>query len=105
MAQNKHYEKKDVRIFQGIFPVETTNIESKTKLEAGDVIGVNTSGNFGKYDGTTYSDVYGVAYEAIEEPGEVVVILTGGLVKDFVKFGENEAKITLAFRKIGIFIK
>lgn len=105
MTQNKHYSKADARIFQGTFPVETTNIESKTKLETGDVIGVDTSGNFGKYDGATYPDVYGVAYEAIEEAGEVVAILTGGLVKDFVKFGENETKITLAFRKIGIFIK
>ena len=105
MAQNKHYSKEDIRIFQGTFPVETTNLTSKTILEAGDVIALSAAKEFGKYDGTTYTDIYGVAYESIEAPGQVVVILTGGLVKDFVKFGENEAKITLAFRKIGIFIK
>lgn len=105
MANNKHYSKADIRVFQGSFPVETVNLESKTTLEAGDVIALSTGKLFGKYDGATYTDVYGVAYESIEAPGEVVVILTGGLVKGFVKFGSKEKELTIALRKIGIFIK
>lgn len=105
MAQNKFYSKEEKRIFQGSFPVETINLESKTKLEAGDVVALDSSKNFGKYDGSTYTDVYGVAYEEIEEAGDVVVILTGGLVKDFVKLQDKETELTIELRKLGIFIK
>lgn len=55
--------------------------------------------------GTTYSDVYGVAYETTENAGQTVVILTGGLVKSFPKFNGKEEELTIALRKIGIFIK
>ena len=103
--KNKIYSATDVRIFQGSFPVETINQTLKTKVEAGDVIALDNSKNFGKYDGTTYSDVYGVAYETTENAGQTVVILTGGLVKSFPKFNGKEEELTIALRKIGIFIK
>ena len=99
--KNKIYSATDVRIFQGSFPVETINQTLKTKVEAGDVIALDNSKNFGKYDGTTYTNVYGT----IEEPGEVTVILTGGLIKDFVKFNNKEKELTIELRKLGIFIK
>lgn len=105
MIKNKIVSKEDKRIFQGTFPVETTSLNLATTAKAGDVIGVNSSKKFGKYDGSTYTDVYGVAYEAIEEPGQAVVILTGGLVKDYIDFNEKEEELTIALRKIGIFIK
>ncbi|ALQ36155.1 MULTISPECIES: hypothetical protein [Fusobacterium] len=103
--KNKIYSATDVRIFQGSFPVETINQTLKTKVEAGDVIALDNSKNFGKYDGTTYTSVYGVSYETIEQPGDVTVILTGGLVKDFVKFNNKEKELTIELRKLGIFVK
>lgn len=102
--KNTIHSKADMRIFQGSFPVETTTVESKTKLEAGDIIALDSSKNFGKYD-SSYTDIYGVAYEDIENPGDVVVILTGGLTKNFVKLQSKEAELTVALRKLGIFIK
>ena len=103
--KNKIYSEKDIRIFQGNFPVETINQTLKTKVEAGDVIALDNAKNFGKYDGTTYSNVYGVSYETIEEPGNAIVILTGGLVKEFVKFNNKEKELTIELRKLGIFVK
>ena len=95
--KNKIYSATDVRIFQGSFPVETINQTLKTKVEAGDVIALDNSKNFGKYDGTTYTSVYGVSYETIEQPGDVV--------KDFVKFNNKEKELTIELRKLGIFVK
>ena len=103
--KNKIYSEKDIRIFQGNFPVESINQTLKTKVEAGDVIALDNAKNFGKYDGTTYSSVYGVSYETIEEPGDATVILTGGLVKEFVKFNNKEKELTIELRKLGIFVK
>nr|DAK15636.1 MAG TPA: Head decoration protein, Viral protein.5A [Caudoviricetes sp.] len=105
MSKNKIYTSTDQRIFQGNFPIETNALTLQTKVEAGDIVALSTDKKFGKYDGTTYSDVYGVAYETIENAGQTVVILTGGLVKNFVKFNGKEEELTIALRKIGIFIK
>ena len=105
MSKNKIYTSTDQRIFQGDFPTETNALTLQTKVEAGDVAGINSEKKFGKYDGTTYSDVYGVAYETTENVGQTVVILTGGLVKNFVKFNGKEEELTVELRKIGIFIK
>lgn len=106
MAKSNRFEQQaDVRVFQGSFPVETLNMTLKTQVEEGDVVALDTSGNLGKYDGATYTDVYGVSYETIEAPGEAVIILTGGLVKGFLKFGSNEKKLVVALRKVGIFVK
>lgn len=103
--KNTIHSKADTRVFRGTFPVETTTVESKTKVEAGDIIGRDTSGNFGKYDKSTYTDIYGVAYEGIESPGDVFVILAGGLTKNFVKLQSNDYLEIATLRTLGIFIK
>lgn len=105
MANNKIYEKHDERIFQGNFPIETGVLKLETAIEIGDIVALSSEKKFGKYDGSTYTDVYGVAYETKEEAGQTGVILTGGLVKSFVKFNGKEEEITIALRKIGIFVK
>ena len=105
MSKNKNLYKYRPKNIQGNFPIETNALTLQTKVEAGDIVALSTDKKFGKYDGTTYSDVYGVAYETTENAGQTVVILTGGLVKNFVKFNGKEEELTIALRKIGIFIK
>ncbi|MGL5124239.1 MAG: hypothetical protein ACRC6K_08845 [Fusobacteriaceae bacterium] len=102
---NKKYEHELKRVFNGTFPMETTEVESKTPLLDGDIVGVSATYEFGKI-GTAYPNVYGVAYDALEEPGLTSVILTGSLHKDFVKIETaKEKEYLIKLREKSIFVK
>lgn len=102
---NKIYKEEDKRIFSGSFPIETTELKVVTSVEVGDVIGVSASNTFGKYDTSTYTTPYAIAYTAAGGSGTTTAILTGGVIKEFVKLQSKEAQLTVELRKVGIFIK
>lgn len=102
---NKIYKEEDKRIFSGSFPIETTELKVVTQVEEGDIIGVSASNTFGKYDGSTYPTVYAIAYTGAQASGTTTAILTGGVIKEFIKLQSQEAKFRVELRKIGIFIK
>ncbi|MGL6063852.1 MAG: hypothetical protein ACRC0S_02070 [Fusobacteriaceae bacterium] len=102
---NKKYEHELKRVFNGTFPMETIEVDSKTTLLDGDIVGVSATYEFGKI-GTTYPNIYGVAYNSLEEPGLATVILTGSLHKDFVKIETaKEKEYLIKLREKSIFVK
>ena len=102
-----NYEEKG--ILAGAFPVVAETLKLKTSLEAGDIIGVDASGNYGKLDTATYTEPYAIAYDsATHDTSDVdcVAMLTGEILKDFVKLPSGTETATIQkLRKLGIFIK
>lgn len=102
-----NYEEKG--ILAGTFPVVAETLKLKTSLEAGDIIGVDASGNYGKLDTATYTEPYAIAYNGATHDStdvECVSILTGEILKDFVKLPSGTEAVTVQkLRKLGIFIK
>lgn len=102
-----NYEEKG--ILAGAFPVVTEILKLKTSLEAGDIIGVDASGNYGKLDTATYTEPYAIAYNGATHDStdvECGSILTGEILKDFVKLPSGTEAVTVQkLRKLGIFIK
>ena len=102
-----NYEEKG--ILAGAFPVVTETLKLKTSLEAGDIIGVDASGNYGKLDTATYTEPYAISCNGATHDStdvECVSILTGEILKDFVKLPSGTEAVTVQkLRKLGIFIK
>ena len=102
-----NYEEKG--ILAGAFPVVAETLKLKTSLEVGDIIGVDASGNYGKLDTATYTEPYAIAYNGATHDStdvECVSILTGEILKDFVKLPSGTEAVTVQkLRKSGIFIK
>ena len=97
-----NYEEKG--ILAGAFPVIAETLKLKTSIEAGD-----TNGNYGKLDTSTYTEPYAIAYNGATHDStdvECVSMLTGEILKDFVKLPSGtEAATIQKLRKLGIFIK
>lgn len=103
------YEAKGM--FRGHHPFIAQPLTLKTAIKTGEIIGVAANGDYGKYDESTYTQVYAIATQDVELTSGTAVseaLLTAYLVKDFVKFTSTEAakilKETQELRKIGIFI-
>lgn len=102
-----NYEEKG--ILAGAFPVIAETLKLKTSIEAGDIIGIDTNGNYGKLDTSTYTEPYAIAYNGVTHDSidvECVSMLTGEILKDFVKLPSGTETATIQkLRKLGIFIK
>lgn len=97
---------KEKNIVAGSFPCITDSLKVVTKVEEGDLVGVSTTGTFGKYDTVTYKTAYGIAYEGTDANTECAVILSGEIAKSFIKFPESkEEELKIELRRISIFIK
>lgn len=104
------YEAKG--IFRGNYPFVAQPLALKTSVEPGDIIAIDSSGNYGKYDESTYTQVYAVATQKVtysSTPIECEAILAGYIIKDFIKFKDSEtpAKVlqqTQELKKVGIII-
>lgn len=93
-------------ILTGGFPVVTDSIAVKTTVESGDIVGLSAKKEYGKYDTATYTDIVGVAYDAIVAEGTGTVILTGELSAEFVSLPvSKEIETKNSLRKLSIFIK
>lgn len=108
MANNIKFSNVEKQIFHGEYPLVSEALTLKTNVEEGDVIGTDTSGNYGKYDETTYTTPYAIAYEKCTANKNCSCILSAYLMESFVKLpGEAEKKLKLKqeLRKIGLFLK
>lgn len=104
--------KNNIEIFQkeniiaGSFPVVTDSLAMVTGVQAGDIIGVSSTNTFGKYDTVTYTEIFGIAYEAAAESTECIVILSGEISSTFIKVPEGkELEVKNLLRKNSIFIR
>lgn len=103
---NKITTSQGVRILVGGFPSITDFKTVKTAIEEGDVIGISSEGNYGKYDEMTYADVYGIAYENALADSTCSILLAGEISSSFVKIATEKKEATiLKLRKNSIFIK
>lgn len=94
------------RILAGGFPSITDFKIVKTAIEEGDIVGVSSDGNYGKYDEVTYTDVYGIAYDNALADSTCSILLTGEISSSFVKIPtEKKEAVILKLRKNSIFIK
>lgn len=108
MANNIKFSNVEKQIFYGDYPLVSEALVIKTAVVAGDVIGVDTSGNYGKYDESTYTIPYAIAYEDSETNKNCSCLLAAYIVESFVKLpGEANKKLKLKqeLRKIGLFLK
>lgn len=94
------------KILGGSFPVVTDSVVVKTAVVAGDVVGVSSTNTYGKYDDVTYNTPFAIAYAAAEIDQPCTVILSGEILKSFVKLPTSKEEATKnLLRKISIFIK
>lgn len=108
MANNVKFTNKERQIFFGDYPLISEPLTIKTAVKAGDVIGTDEQGVYGKYDETTYTTPYAIAYEDGEADKSCACILTAYLVEDFVLLpdaADKKLKLKQELRKIGLFIK
>ena len=97
---------QEKNILAGSFPVVVDSLEVKTNVLAGDVIGVSATKAFGKLDGATYTEAFGIAYEDALETTPCTVILSGEIANSFVNIAEGkELETKNSLRKISLFIK
>lgn len=105
---NQKFTNGEKQIFAGAYPLISEPLTVKTAVKAGDVIGTDTNGIYGKYDEVTYTTPYAVAYEDAEAEKECPSILTAYLMESFVLLPEDETKklkLKQDLRKIGLFLK
>lgn len=108
MSNNVKFTNQEKQIFYGNYPLISEALVVKTAVKEGDVIGVDTSGNYGKYDEATYTTPYAVAYEAGEINKSCSCILTAYLMESFVLLPEaadKKLKLKQELRKISLFLK
>lgn len=108
MANNVKFSNIEKQIFYGDYPLVSQPLTVKNAVKAGDVIGVDTAGNYGKYDETTYTVPYAVAYEDADASKECSCILSAYLMESFVLLqGDASKKLKLKqeLRKIGLFLR
>lgn len=111
MANNYKFSNEEKQIFYGDYPLVVESLPLKTTVAAGDVIGVDASGNYGKYDEETYTIPYAVAYAPATHESEDVkceCLLAASLMESFVLLPEEPAKkvkLKQELRKIGLFLK
>lgn len=105
---NQKFTNEEKQIFYGEFPLISQPLTVKTAVAEGDVIGVDASGNYGKYDESTYTTPYAVAYEKADTGKECSSILTAYLMESFVLLPEDagkKLKLKQELRKIGLFLR
>lgn len=109
MPNNKKFTNVEKQIFFGDYPLISQPLTVKTAVEAGDVIGVDASGNYGKYNkSATYTTPYAIAYEGAEANKQCSALLTAYLVESFVLLPsapEEKLKLKQELRKIGLFLR
>lgn len=109
MANNTVFTNKEKQIFTENYPLISEEGLVKTAVVAGDVIGMDTTGNLGKYDkSVTYTTPYAVAYEDTAANKKCPLIVTACLMEDFVKLpadATEKRNLKLELRKLGIFIR
>lgn len=109
MPNNKKFTNVEKQIFFGDYPLVSQPLTVKTAVEAGDVIGVDASGNYGKYNkSATYTTPYAIAYEGAEANKQCSAILTAYLVESFVLLPSDpteKLKLKQELRKIGLFLR
>ncbi|MBR8701152.1 hypothetical protein IX317_001850 [Fusobacterium sp. DD29] len=99
-------------LFRGNYPFIVQSLGLKTSVEPGDIIAIDSTGNYGKYDESTYTQVYAVATQGVTYSSSTVeceAVLTGYLVKDFIKFKDSGTpdkvlKQIQELKKVGIII-
>lgn len=105
---NVKFTNEEKQIFYGDYPLISEALLVKTAVDAGDVIGVDADGNYGKYDEATYTTPYAVVYEKGEADTNCSCILTAYLMESFVLLPEDDTKklkLKQELRKIGLFLK
>jgi hypothetical protein len=109
MPNNKKFTNVEKQIFFGDYPLVSEPLAVKTAVKAGDVIGVDASGNYGKYDkSVTYTTPYAIAYEEAEANKQCSALLTAYLVESFVLLPSDpteKLKLKQELRKIGLFLR
>lgn len=111
MANNQKFSNEERQIFYGNYPLVSESLPLKTSVEEGDVIGVDEAGNYGKYDESTYTTPYAIAYEGAtfsSDPVNCTCLLSAYVVEKFVKLPQDagkKLKLKQELRKIGLFIK
>lgn len=108
MANNVKFSNEEKQIFYGDYPLISEPLTVKTAVKAGDVIGVDTNGVYGKYDEETYTEPYAIAYEDTEAEKECPSILVAYLMESFVSLPEDaikKLKLKQELRKIGLFLR
>lgn len=93
-------------ILAGNFPVLDKVVKVVTPVKEGDIVGVSATNTYGKFDKSTYTEVYGIAYTAAEGSSECGILITGEIAEEFVLLpvGEEEATKNL-LKKISLFVK
>ena len=71
------------QIFHGDYPLVSQPLTVKNAVKAGDVIGVDASGNYGKYNESTYTTPYAVAYEDAEATKRMFLYIISILSRKF----------------------
>lgn len=108
---NTKFTNEEKQIFYGDYPLVAQSLPLKTTVVAGDVIGVDAEGNYGKYDEATYTTPYAVATQGVtfsSDPVNCECILAAYLMESFVLFPEDTSKklkLKQELRKIGIFLR
>lgn len=109
--KNTTFSNEEKQIFYGNYPLVVQSLPLKTSVTAGNIVGVSTNGDYGLYDGTTYSEPYAIAHEDVTYTDREVnceCILSAYLMKDFVKMSGGESdkrKLIQMLKKQGIFLR
>lgn len=108
---NTKFTNEEKQIFYGDYPLVAQSLPVKSTVVAGDVIGVDAEGNYGKYDEVTYTTPYAVATQGVafsSDPVNCECILAAYLMESFVLLPEDASKklkLKQELRKIGIFLR
>lgn len=108
---NTKFTNEEKQIFYGDYPLVVQSLPVKSTVVAGDVIGVDAEGNYGKYDEATYTTPYAVATQGVtfsSDPVNCECILAAYLMESFVLLPEDTSKklkLKQELRKIGIFLR
>lgn len=108
---NTKFTNEEKQIFYGDYPLVAQSLPLKTTVVAGDVIGIDAEGNYGKYDEVTYTTPYAVATQGVtfsSDPVNCECLLAAYLMESFVLLPEDASKklkLKQELRKIGIFLR
>ena len=112
MPNNVKFNKEDKQIFHGSYPFIAQPLPLKTSAEEGNIKAVSTAGDYGVYDGTTYTEPYAIAMGAVTHTTaevECECILTGYLMQSFVKIpfekDADKRKLIQMLKKQGIYLR
>lgn len=108
---NTKFTNEEKQIFYGDYPLVAQSLPVKSTVVAGDVIGVDAEGNYGKYDEATYTIPYAIATQGVtfsSDPVNCECLLAAYLMESFVLLPEDASKklkLKQELRKIGIFLR